>query len=345
MFFQSFIARLSQTAVRRLWRNSVSLPDSERGLVATQEKLVKIKNMLPALEKQSPEKFRYSYRQINMAFGCDKCDVSLVEDRLIRTGESSFKVRIYRTEAVLKNTKNAALVYFHGGGGVIGDLDTHDDFCRYIASNTDIVVISVDYRLAPENPFPIPVEDSIRGWNWVCENSAELAIDLSRCGVGGDSAGGFMATSICQQVLQPVFSEKPAVMPAYQWLIYPMLDARMEMPSTKLFTKDLLLTRSTIEYFYDHLFPAHIDRSSTLASPLLVKELVGLPPTYIATVGFDPLKDEGNLYAMNLKQQNVAVVSDYFHNVMHGFTGIMGVCPTSRSYADIMLKNLQALTK
>jgi acetyl esterase len=345
MLFQSFITRLSQATARRLWRNAASLPDSARGLVATQEKFVKMNNMLPALEKHTPRKFRFAYRHLSMAFGSDKSEVSLVEDRVVESKQSSFKVRIYRTEAALKNTSNAALVYFHGGGGVIGDLDTHDDFCRYIANNTDIIVISVDYRLAPEYPFPIPVEDSIRGWNWVCENNVELGIDLSRCGVGGDSAGGFMAASVCQQALQPVLSDRPLAMPSFQWLIYPMLDARLVTSSSKLFTQDLLLTRSIVLYFYDHLLPSHIDRSSTLASPILVKELAGLPPTYIATVGFDPLKDEGNLYAINLKQQHVAVVSDHFNNVMHGCIGIMGVCPTSKSYADVMLKNLRALTQ
>jgi acetyl esterase len=312
-------------------------------MVATQEKLVRLMRLAPVLEKQTPETSRDTYRLISDAFARKKNDITSIENRVIESDDVPLSIRIYRTELALQKDKNSCLVYFHGGGGVIGDLESHDDFCQYIASSTDIVVISIDYRLAPEFPFPVPVEDAIRSWNWVCEHSAELNVDLLRSGVGGDSAGAYLATSICQQKLNPALSVQPVKMPAFQWLVYPMLDARQVTPSAKSCVKDMLLTRATVTYFYDHLFPASVDRNGVLASPCLNEELSGLPPTYISTAGFDPLEDEGHQYILSLKQQGVVIINDHFPNVMHGFIGFLGVCPTSRKYAQVMLDKLQAL--
>ncbi|GAA5317817.1 MAG: alpha/beta hydrolase [Candidatus Pelagadaptatus aseana] len=293
-----------------------------------------------ALHEQPPEKCRKTYLLLDKLFGGNKSKLPAVFDRLIDTDGDPMALRIYKSERAIARKDNPCLVYFHGGGGVIGDLDTHDGFCREVAAQSDFVVVSVDYRRAPEFPFPVPVEDSIRGWNWVCDNAQDLGIDLSRTGVGGDSAGGYMATCVCQQVKLRSLSVVPQRMPAYQWLIYPMLDCRLETPSTKRCTEGMVLTRADMAYFFDHLLPPPLDRADRQVSPGLNPDLQGLPKTYLITAGFDPLEDEGKNYATALAQQGVEVDAEHVADVMHGFIGFVGVCPTSATYVRQLIEKL-----
>lgn len=339
---------LGQSLVRRLWRRQFAAPLSEQGMSAAQQKLVKLAGLSKPLEAQAPEKCRKTFATLDRLLTLDRLPVAVVEDhRITREGES-IGARSYRVADALASSKNPGLVYYHGGGCVIGDLETHDHFCRLIAVVTGTVVVSIDYRLAPEHRFPTQINDAIAGWNWVLEHSRDLGIDPSRLGVGGDSAGGYLAASVCQQALGSTLSQKPQSVPAFQWLIYPWLDCRLTSESTKQCTEGMLLTRSTMAYFIDHyLGQANACESEqaldSTVSPLLKTSLQSMPSTYLATAGFDPLESEGKAYAQRLRESNVDVIEDHFPESIHGFIGLAGVCSHAQGRILKMIAELQNL--
>jgi acetyl esterase len=277
-------------------------------------------------------------------FDGDRTDLARVDTEPVDIGEAtSLSARVYVPEPCLEGMSNPGLVYYHGGGCVIGDLDTHDAFCRRVAACNACSVISVAYRLAPEWRYPVPLLDAIAGWNWVCSRAEKLGLDLSRTGVGGDSAGGLLATSVCQQYLKPSLQVPVSRLPAFQWLIYPWLDCRQNTESARQCNDEMLLTRATMSYFIGHYLGGATPADDPGASPLLCEDLAGMPPTYLATAGFDPLKDEGRIYARRLAAAKVSVRRDHFEDVMHGFIGLCGVCPSSERYIVKMIQQLREL--
>ena len=202
-------------------------------------------------------------------------------------------------------------MFFHGGGFVIGNLDSHDVVCRKLAHEGELIVISVDYRLAPEHKFPAAVEDSIAATKWVAANAGQLGVDAARIMVGGDSAGGNLAavTAIALRDTGPTL--------AGQVLIYPATDFAMNHPSHSEPETSLLLTHTVIRWFIDH-YLGDADRNDWRASPARAK-LAGLPPAYVLVAGADPLRDEGHEYAERLRQAGVAVTYRYFPGQFHGF--------------------------
>jgi acetyl esterase len=227
------------------------------------------------------------------------------------------------------------LVYFHGGGWVIGDLDTHDGLCRFLAEHGGCRVLSVDYRLAPEHPFPLPLEDAVAAFTWAHENAAALGADPGRLAVGGDSAGGNLATAVC---LQNRGAGKPQ--PALQLLLYPVTDAVGGQESRDTFAKHFLLTRADMEWFENHYIPDGIADSDPRASMMRAEDLSALPPAYVATAGFDPLRDEGEIYAGRLREAGVSVVLQRHTGMIHGFANLTPICPSAR---DAMLEVAGAL--
>jgi acetyl esterase len=226
----------------------------------------------------------------------------------------SIPARIYTP----KNLRQAAglapaLVFFHGGGWVIGDLDSHDVVCRKLAHEGELIVISVDYRLAPEHKFPAAVDDSIAATRWIAANAEQLGIDASRLSVGGDSAGGNLAAVVAISARD---GNGPAI--AGQVLIYPATDFAMTHPSHSEPETSLLLTHSVIRWFVDH-YLGDADIDDWRASPARATTLEGLPPAYVLTVGADPLRDEGDEYAARLKEAGVAVTYRHFPGQFHGF--------------------------
>jgi acetyl esterase len=206
-----------------------------------------------------------------------------------------------------------ALVFFHGGGWVIGDLDSHDVVCRKLTDEGRLIVISVDYRLAPEHKFPAAVEDAIAATKWIAENAKQLGIDASRLSVGGDSAGGNLAAVVAIAARD---GNGPAI--AGQVLIYPATDFAMTHPSHSEPETSILLTHSVIRWFKDH-YLGDADINDWRASPARATSLEGLPPAYVLTAGADPLRDEGDEYAERLKQAGVAVTYRHFPGQFHGF--------------------------
>jgi acetyl esterase len=211
-------------------------------------------------------------------------------------------------------------VFFHGGGWTIGDLDTHDVVCRQLANGARCAVFSVDYRLAPENPFPAAVDDCMAATAFVSKNSVSLGIDRKRIAVGGDSAGGNLAAVVSILARD---AGGPAI--AFQLLIYPATDQRGGFPSHERNGKGYLLTRESMDFFRACYLPRREDWSDWRASPLLAKDLSRLPPAFVLTAGFDPLVDEGRAYAERLAREGVKVEYREYEGMVHGFVLMGGV--------------------
>jgi acetyl esterase len=210
-----------------------------------------------------------------------------------------------------------ALVFFHGGGWTIGDLDTHDVVCRQLAIGARCVVFSVDYRLAPESPFPAAVEDCVSATRYVLRNSHSLKIDPARIAVGGDSAGGNLAAVVALAMRGEGI--------AFQLLIYPATDQRCEFPSHRRNGTGYLLTSEGIEYFRGCYLPNRKDWTDWRASPLLASDHSNLPPAFVLTAGYDPLVDEGRAYADALAKAGVEVAYREYADMVHGFVLFGGV--------------------
>ena len=215
-----------------------------------------------------------------------------------------------------------ALVYFHGGGWTIGDLDTHDVLCRQLANGARCAVFSVDYRLAPEAPFPAAVEDCLAATRFVFEKSGSLKIDVSRIAVGGDSAGGNLAAVVALHRQRPL---------AFQLLIYPATDQRCDTESHRRNAAGYLLTREGIEFFRRCYLPEKKHWADWRASPLLAASHAGLPPAFVITAGYDPLRDEGREYAERLAQAGVEVAYREYSDMVHGFLLFGGVLDTANT--------------
>lgn len=224
------------------------------------------------------------------------------------------------------NDRAPCLVFFHGGGWVIGDLDTHDVVCRTLAAEGELIVISVDYRLAPESKFPAAFDDAVAATQWIVENASDLKIDTTSVFVGGDSAGGNLAAGVA------IRARKHGPRLAGQVLIYPATDFRMAHPSYREAETDCLLTHSVMHWFKDHYLNGPQEIDDLRASPARADSLAGLPPAYVITAGADPLRDEGDEYAERLRKDGVEVTYKHFPGQFHGFV-TMGKILTQASVA------------
>jgi acetyl esterase len=211
------------------------------------------------------------------------------------------------------------LVYFHGGGWVIGSIETHDPTCRYLARNAQVRVLSVEYRLAPEHHFPSAVEDALTAFRYAARNADTLGADPSAIAVGGDSAGANLAVSVCLQTL----GNGPR--PVFQLLFYPPTDGTTRRRSRDLFADGFFLTDDDMTWFLDHYCPDIAMRADPRLSVLLADDLRGLPPAYVATAGFDPLRDEGNAVADRLREAGVPVVKRQHDDLIHGFVSFVNL--------------------
>ncbi len=210
------------------------------------------------------------------------------------------------------------LVFYHGGGWVIGDLDTHDPLCRLTCRDADVHVLSIDYRLAPEHRAPAAADDAYAAYQWAHEHAADLGAIPDKIAVGGDSAGGNLAAVVSQRARDEGY---PA--PVLQWLIYPRTDFTAKTRSLSLFADGFLLTKADIDWFNEqYLGGSGVDAADPRVSPLLADSLAGLPPTLIATAGFDPLRDEGDSYAAALRAAGTHVDSRSMGSLTHGFASL-----------------------
>jgi len=269
----------------------------------------------PAYETLSPEEAREYYREARFVCSPEPPELKSVVPLAVPAPHGLIPGRIY-TPNKLRQADGVApcLVFFHGGGWVIGDLDTHDVVCRKLADEGQLIVISIDYRRAPEHKFPAAVDDAIAATAWIAAHAKGLGIDATRLLVGGDSAGGNLATVAAIAARD---GNGPAI--SGQVLIYPATDFTMAHPSHSEPETSILLTHSVIRWFRDHYLNGTADIHDWRASPALAKTLVGLPPAYVLTAGADPLRDEGDDYARRLTQAGVAVTHRTFPGQFHGF--------------------------
>jgi len=257
------------------------------------------------------------------------------EDRRIDGQRGSIPIRIYHPGG----SSLPVLVYYHGGGWVIGSIESHDGLCGQIAGDAHCVVVSTDYRLAPEHPFPAAVEDALDAFRWTRDHTRELGGDPARVAVGGDSAGGNLSAVVSQQCAS---LGEPG--PSLQLLLYPGTDLSRESASFATYGEGFYLTRSRMEWFKDLYIPV-AERADLRASPLLNKELAAQPPAHVVTAGFDPLRDEGRAYADALEASGVAVTYKNYEGIIHGFANMVGLVPAARAAYDDMVNTFRALLR
>lgn len=212
------------------------------------------------------------------------------------------------------------MVFFHGGGWVICSRESHDNAARYFAQRAGVRVLSVEYRLAPESPFPAAAEDAVTAFDYAYAKAHDLGAAPDRIAVGGDSAGGNLAAVAAQ-----VTTRRGGPAPAFQLLLYPAVDATTRRRSREVFGHGFFLTDDDMTWYLDHYAQPGVDRADPRLSPLLAKDFSGLPPAYIATAGFDPLRDEGELYAEKLREAGVPVALSRQSDLIHGYVNLFGV--------------------
>jgi acetyl esterase len=274
------------------------------------------KSPLPQLHEVPAHVARRIYRDTRAALAPKAPEVA--EARLL-IAPGPVALRHYRPQGARADAQLPALVYFHGGGWVIGDLDTHDVLCRQFANGARCAVYSVDYRMGPEHPFPAAVEDCVAATQFVAARHALIA-------VGGDSAGGNLAAVVS---LHARDHGGPPI--AYQLLVYPATDQRLQQPSIRRNGEGYLLTKKGIDYFQAQYLPRKEDLLDWRASPLLAKSLAGLPPAYVITAAYDPLLDEGRAYAERMAREGVAVAYREYADMVHGFILFGGVLDTANA--------------
>jgi acetyl esterase len=228
------------------------------------------------------------------------------------------------------------LVFFHGGGFVVGDIESHDGLCRMICRDAAIHVLSVDYRLAPEHTAPAAVDDCVAAYRWALGHAAELGVDASRIGVGGDSAGGNLAATVALRS-----RDEGIAQPVLQVLLYPVLDVAAQTLSRKLFSDGFFLSKRDTQWMTDlYLGDGGIAAGDPRVSPLKATDLSGLAPALVLTAGFDPLRDEGNEYAAALRAAGVSVDHRQFDALTHGFASL---APFGGGSADAMVATISAI--
>jgi acetyl esterase len=273
----------------------------------------------PPYETLQPSEARALYRKARALLQPDPPAVALVRELAVAAPHGMIPLRLYRGAGTTSDQKLPTLMFFHGGGWVIGDLDTHDGVCRHLANAAGCAVVAVDYRLAPEHKFPAAVEDCMRATDWIAANAAQLGLDATRLAVGGDSAGGNLSAVVCLTARDRAAHDRAAPRLCYQLLIYPAVDMAMTHESHRRFTEGLPLTHATAAWFRDLYLRSVADQADWRASPLRAPDLRNLPPAFVLTVGFDPLCSEGEQYSEFLQSAGVAVTYRHLPGQIHGF--------------------------
>jgi acetyl esterase len=302
-----------QGAVSRVVGTSLDVDgqtlDPHLGLVLALEKRLHGRH-----DDATPEQRRASNRLAAKIAAGPPLQVDSVTDLEIAGAAGRLRARHYAPE---HPSRRPLLVFFHGGGWVVGDLDTHDQVCRLLCRYADVQVLSVDYRLAPEHPYPAAVDDAIAAYEWAIANVDMF--DAERVAVGGDSAGGNLAAVVAQHA-----RDVGVTPPAAQLLIYPGTDSSRNRPSKDLFAEGYFLTRKQMDWYWD-TYTQGASRTDPRLSPLCAESLEGLAPALVTTAAFDPLRDEGEAYAEALRDAGVPVVLRRAPGLVHGYMSMTGI--------------------
>jgi len=261
-------------------------------------------------------------------------EVASVSHRFIPGPTADIPVRIYTPRG---DGPLPALVYFHGSGWVILNVELCDPTMRALANSTGCAVVAVNYQKAPEHKFPIPLDDCFAATAWVAEHAAELGIDPARLGVGGDSAGGNLAAAVC---LRARDEGGPPL--AYQLLVYPATDYGWDKPSCVENAEGYLLQRGSMRWFWSHYVNDESDGDNPLVSPLRAPDLSGLPPAFIVTAEYDPLRDDGELYGERLREAGVPVKVSRYDGMIHGFYFMEGVLGQAKDLHEEVATEVRA---
>lgn len=283
---------------------------------------------LPPVETQPLAVTRADAIAFAMTGAGEKQDVAGVEDRVLPGPAGDIPVRVYTPEG---DGPFPVIAYLHGGGWVFMGIETHDWICRRLANAARAIVVSVEYRLAPEHPFPAPLDDCMAVVHWLATKADELGGDPARLAVAGDSAGGNLAAAV---TLASRADDGPRV--SAQVLVYPVTDAACATPSFVQNAEGYLLTASTMRWFWQQYLGEHGDPDDGYASVLRHADLRDLPPTMVITAEFDPLRDEGEAYAEHLAAVGTDVTLRRFDGMIHGFLGMEALVPE----ADLAMEEI-----
>lgn len=275
-----------------------------------------------SLEGMTPEAARAEIHRAVAAVGGTTLDVDRVVDVVVPGPVLPMRARLY----VPGTEVPGLLVYYHGGGWVTGDLDTHDAVARFLARDAGLGVLAVAYRLAPEHRFPAAVEDAHAAFRWAVEHAPALGLGPARVAVGGDSAGGNLAAVVAQTARR-----MGGPMPAAQLLVYPVTDLSTKHPSYALFREGFFLTEAEMDWYGRHYLGPDGDARDPRVSPLLAEDVSGLPPAVVVTAGFDVLRDEGEAYARRLREAGVTVQATRHRGLIHGFANAVALSATARA--------------
>jgi acetyl esterase len=287
---------------------------------------------LKPFEDSTPEEARELMRSRTAGLG-PVAEVAAVSEHRVPVAGGEISVRLYSPGGA---GPHPALVFYHGGGWVIGDLYTHDGLCRALTNAAGCIVASVDYRLAPESKYPVAAEDSYAALGWVAANAARLGIDSRRVAVGGDSAGGNLAAVVA---LMARDRKGPALV--CQALIYPVTDHALDTPSYHENATGYVLTREGMRWFWNHYLARDEQGREPFASPLRAPSLAGLPPALVITAACDPLRDEGEAYAARLRDAGVPVTLTRYDGMFHGFMRLTRFLDKARAAVDEMAGTLR----
>ena len=293
----------------------------------------------PPIEKTSVAEARASYDAFMLEMGGGPVPIGEIVDRIIEShpnekGAGRMRIRIYRPAGTVARLL-PAILYFHGGGWMMGSLEGYELVCRYISARTGCAVVAVDYRLAPEHKFPAAIDDAAAAFRWLAGNAVGLGVDPARIVIAGDSAGGNIA-AVAAQLLR----DEPRP-PCLQWLMFPATNLAFDSPSYKSCGEGFFVTRAAMEWFRGHYLNDPAEIEDPRVSPLGASDLSGVAPALIFTNGIDPLRDEGKAYADRLAAAGVKTFHREFDSLIHGFIGMRGAIQAAARAMDDMVAGLR----
>lgn len=291
----------------------------------------------PSFEEMSVPECREAYVNSRKALQPDPIEIDEVRDLEMPGPAGAIALRLYRNRPAGRDRAQPVIVYFHGGGWVIGDLDSHDTVCRELAARSGATLVAVDYRLAPEHVFPAAVEDAVAATRWVSENAAELGVDPGRLAVAGDSAGGNIAAVAAIDARD---NGGPKI--AFQALIYPVTDFDLTRRSYAENGDKPPVKTTTMAWFRDLYLANPEDQTDWRAAPVHARDLSGLPPALVLTAGYDPLRDEGKAYANALDAAGTPCRYVCYEGQIHGFLNMARVNPQTFDAFDEVANAIRA---